>query len=360
MKTRNGSVHIVLKLSIVMLFTSACTEVQFGATADYVAPGSKGDPGVTVGVPKTSYFFVRRAADILFVIDNSGSMAEEQSLLQSGFPSFTSALNTYSGGTLDWHIAITSTDVAQPGTGKQGALIPFSGAAAGTFFLDNSMNVNLANSAFQTAVILGTGGSGDERGIAAARMTAEREFTGGISKGFIRADTPLSIIVLSDEDERSTQNPADSGYTPLEPIDEPVNFVTGIQALDTVSVIPKTITFHSIVTSTQACLDGPGAFMGTTYMAFSQLTNGIIGDICALNQTYQNQLNSLAANIINEAKTYTLPCANVEPGTTAAYEQTAAGALVLVPSTFVAPNKMVLQSAPPVGSLIKAKFNCLN
>ncbi len=360
MKTLNGSVHIGSRLIVALLFTTACTEVQFGATTDYAEQGSKGDPIGPVGVPKASYFFVRRAADILFVIDNSGSMAEEQNLLQSGFPSFTSALNTYSGGTLDWHIAITSTDVSQPGTGKQGALIPFSGVAAGTFFLDNTIDVGLANSAFQTAVILGTGGSGDERGIAAARMTAEREFTAGISKGFIRADTPLSVIVLSDEDERSTQNPADAGYTPLDPIDEPGNFISGIQALDTLSVIPKTITFHSIVTSTQACLDGAGAFMGTTYMSLSQITNGIIGDICALNFSYQDQLKSLAANIINEAKTYTLPCANVAPGTTAAYEQTIAGALVLVPSTFVAPNKMVLQNAPPVGSLIKAKFNCLD
>jgi hypothetical protein len=100
--------------------------------------------------------------------------------------------------------------------------------------------------------------------------------------------------------------------------------------------------------------------MGTTYMTLSQLTNGIIGDICALKQTYQEQLSSLAAKIVNEAKTYTLPCEKIVDGSAEAYEQALGGALMKVPSTFIAPNKIVLQNAPPLGSLIKAKFTCLD
>jgi hypothetical protein len=95
-------------------------------------------------------------------------------------------------------------------------------------------------------------------------------------------------------------------------------------------------------------------------MNLSNLTNGIIGDICALKQTYQEQLSSLAAKIVNEARTYTLPCEKVVDGSAEAYEQAQGGALVKVPSTFITPNKIVLQSAPAVGSLIKAKFTCLD
>lgn len=354
-----GQVMKYPKLMILMLATTiGCSEVSFTGADSQGSLGEVEPP--LEGVPKNSYFFVRRAADILFVIDTSGSMAEEQALLQSGFPSFTSALNSYSGGTLDWHVAITSTDISGSGSGKQGTLVPFSGVAAGTYFLTNSIDVNLANAAFQSTVVLGVGGSGDERGIGAARMTAALELNASTARGFMRADTPLSVIVLSDEDERSTRNPASGEFRPLEALDEPVNFVAGIQALDTLSSIPKTITFHSIVTSTQACLDGPGAHMGTTYMQLSTMTNGIIGDICALNQTYQEQLQSLAANIVNEARTYTLPCGNIEAGSTAAFEQELGGALVPVPSTFVPPNKITLTNPPPVGSLIKAKFTCLD
>jgi hypothetical protein len=339
-------------------FTTACSEVSFtGSTPQDSLDTGEPQPA---GEAKNSYFFVRRAADILFVIDTSGSMAEEQALLQNGFPSFTSTLNSYSGGTLDWQIAITSTDVANAGTGKQGALVPFSGVAAGTYFLSNAIDVGVANASFQSTVVLGVGGSGDERGIAAARRTAALELNPATSRGFMRTDTPLSVIVLSDEDERGSRNPSSGEFRPFEPFDEPANFVSGIQALDTLSSIPKTITFHSIVTSTQACLDGPGAYMGTTYMQLSTMTGGIIGDICAINQTYQEQLQSLAENIVNEARTYTLPCSNIAPGSTAAYEQELGGALVPVPSTFVAPNKIVLTNPPPVGSLIKAKFTCLD
>lgn len=345
-------------IAFALLASVGCSEISFqdGGPINESNDASQGGPPPPGGVIKNSYFFVKRTADILFVIDTSGSMAEEQALLQNGFPSFTSTINTYSGGTLDWHIAITSTDVDISGPGTQGALVEFNGLPANTYFLTSDIDVAQANSAFQSTVNLGTGGSGDERGIAAARMTAEREFNPATSLGFLRPDTPLAVIVLSDEDESSTGRTAPS----FSAIDDPVNFVPGIRALDTLSSGLKTISFHSIVTSTQACLDGAGSIMGSVYMELSALTNGIVGDICALNKTYQEQLESLAVNIVNEAKTYTLPCGNVLAGSAKIYEQTLGGALVLVPSTFLAPNKLVLQSPPAVGSLVKANFTCMD
>ncbi|MCB0411242.1 MAG: hypothetical protein KDD22_01870 [Bdellovibrionales bacterium] len=122
----------------------------------------------------------------------------------------------------------------------------------------------------------------------------------------------------------------------------------------------KTVTFHSIVTSSQKCLDGAGSHMGDVYMELSQLIIGIIGDVCALNQTYQEQLESLAVNIVNEARTYSLSCSNVLEDTAKLYEQTLTGALKLVPSKFIPPNKVVLDNAPAVGSLMKADFICLD
>ncbi len=347
------------EISALLFICAGCTQVSFQDGGLSNSSASQAPPP-TGGVIKNSYFFVKRTADILFVIDTSGSMAEEQALLQNGFPSFTSTINSYSGGTLDWHIAITTTDVDSVGPGRQGALVPFSGVQSGTYYLDSALNVNVANSAFQATVALGVSGSGDERGIAGARMMAQRESNPATSVGFLRADTPLSVIVLSDEDERSTRDTSSAEYKPLEAIDEPANFVSGIRALDTLSSGLKTITFHSIVTSSPACLNGAGAYMGSTYMALSALTNGIVGDICALNKSYQDQLASLAVNIVNEARTYTLPCNNVLAGSAYIYEQTLGGALTLVPSTFLPPNKLVLKDPPAVGSLIKAHFTCMD
>ena len=46
-------------------------------------------------------------ADILFVVDNSGSMYEDQVELATRFPKFLEAINN-----LDYNIAITTTDVS--------------------------------------------------------------------------------------------------------------------------------------------------------------------------------------------------------------------------------------------------------
>src|SRR5688572_7857228 len=53
----------------------------------------------------------KRDVDILFVIDNSGSMAEEQTSLATNFPRFIDVLKTIQGGLPDVHIGVVSTNV---------------------------------------------------------------------------------------------------------------------------------------------------------------------------------------------------------------------------------------------------------
>jgi hypothetical protein len=223
-----------------LAFASGCSKAGVAVNDNGDTSLGEETPPTPTGVVKNYYFFVKRSADILFVIDDSSSMSEEQALLQSGFPTFTSALNALSGGTLDWHVAITSTDISTSGAGKQGDLLAFKNMPAGTYYLNSSMNTNDANTSFQDTVALGIEGSTDERGIAAARMTAEREFNSTTSRGFIRPDTSFSVIVLSDEDERSSQDPTSAAYTKAEPIDLPENFMPAIHGLDTVSA-PKSV-----------------------------------------------------------------------------------------------------------------------
>ncbi len=55
-----------------------------------------------------------RKVDLLFVIDNSGSMAGEQAALRANFPALVSTLRNMYGGLPDLHIGVTTTDL---GTG---------------------------------------------------------------------------------------------------------------------------------------------------------------------------------------------------------------------------------------------------
>ncbi len=67
--------------------------------------------GVEV-VPQVLPIDDNRDVDILFVIDNSGSMAEEQARLARNFPAFIAKLD---GMGADYRIGITTTDVKHPG-----------------------------------------------------------------------------------------------------------------------------------------------------------------------------------------------------------------------------------------------------
>ena len=54
---------------------------------------------------------LNRDIDILFVIDNSGSMLQEQTSLTSQFPRFINVLETIEGGLPNVHLAVVSSDV---------------------------------------------------------------------------------------------------------------------------------------------------------------------------------------------------------------------------------------------------------
>src|SRR5262245_27261598 len=52
-----------------------------------------------------------RNVDLLFVIDNSGSMADKQQNLRDNFPNFINVLNTIQGGLPDVHIGVVTSDM---------------------------------------------------------------------------------------------------------------------------------------------------------------------------------------------------------------------------------------------------------
>jgi hypothetical protein len=54
---------------------------------------------------------LKRDIDILFVIDNSGSMSEEQTSLATNFPRFINVLETIEGGLPNVHIGVVSSNV---------------------------------------------------------------------------------------------------------------------------------------------------------------------------------------------------------------------------------------------------------
>src|SRR5438128_6566079 len=59
---------------------------------------------------------VNRNVDLLFIIDDSPSMADKQTNLANNFPNFINVLNTIQGGLPDAHIGVATSDVGSKGT----------------------------------------------------------------------------------------------------------------------------------------------------------------------------------------------------------------------------------------------------
>jgi len=172
---------------------------------------------------------VGRSVDLLFLIDDSASMALLQQNLARNFPLFMQALESAPGGLPDVHIAVASTDMgaqadgasasaiaACDGTGKAGAFqySPRGSCAAtnldaGATFISNVGGVanytgNLADT-FACIAALGEGGCGFEQPFAAITraLGADGQPPPAQNQGFLRDDAYLGIVLITNEDDCS-------------------------------------------------------------------------------------------------------------------------------------------------------------
>lgn len=229
--------------------------------------------------------------DILFVVDNSGSMAYEQRSMASRVRNF---LDVVKG--LDWQIAVTTTDPVHSTLGD-GRLVPLYGQT-GSYILNSSVPDADARNILGMTLQRRETGSPSEQGIYAAYRAVERSLAAaGSNTNFIRPDSQLAVVLISDEDESA------SGAK-----NDPANFVKFIQNSFEGQ---KAMSFHSIISrpGDKACLDGEGARMGYRFEEMAKLTGGVVGDVCAAD--YAAQVQGIAEGVRKTLKSITLPCAPV-------------------------------------------------
>lgn len=198
--------------------------------------------------------------DVLWVIDNSGSMSEEQQQVRDNFESF---INEFVGLGLDYHLAVVATDMDQP---------MFQGKFVGEVITPASDD---PVSQFLLAADLGSSGSGSERGMDAVKAALSEPLISGENAGFLREDAALAAIVLSDEDDSSVVG--DSAFA---------TWFMGLKADSSM------VSFNAIVgdptTSTDwfgGCTDWSGTTMlqanaGDRYVDMAGTTGGIWRSIC--------------------------------------------------------------------------------
>jgi hypothetical protein len=183
-----------------------------------------------------------KAVDFLFVIDNSGSMGDNQAALVNSFQPFMDAiLQTVDAGD-DYHIMVTKTDSGWfpfecnvfcalscpdlPAGLCENMQAPSEcddrlGAGV-TFPLggdSSNMQCNLAGgnryilasepdlaSAFTCVAQVGTDGDSDEKPMAALTnaLSGELQDAGGCNEGFLRDDAILVVTIITDEEDSSS------------------------------------------------------------------------------------------------------------------------------------------------------------
>jgi hypothetical protein len=227
---------------LISLTLQSCTQ-DYKVTQETKSVTSReppgGDPGGNPGGPskQTDTFQVALPGtvktDILFVIDNSGSMSDEQNALASAFSSF---ITEFVNKGVDYHIGVISTDsnsysnvpitndpnnVPSPKpTGWFGNPFfgfhnpyPTAATAPGTLLMKNtypatpnhlrpaSGTTQQIIDMFKANAKLGTSGSGNERVIYNALQAVDVKKLANENSGFRREDALMAFVGVTDENE---------------------------------------------------------------------------------------------------------------------------------------------------------------
>ncbi len=135
-------------------------------------------------------------ADLLWVIDNSGTMSEEQASLEAAYGDFMAELLD---ADIDFHIGVITTDVSDMDT---------AGVMVGDPpVLDN--DTEDLEDVFIDHADVGVDGSSDERGFDAVMLALSEPRISNENAGFLRDDATLNIIFISDEDDHSSASVSD-------------------------------------------------------------------------------------------------------------------------------------------------------
>lgn len=197
--------------------------------------------------------------DVLFVIDDSPSMVEEQDALVNAARTMIERLTT---ARVDFRIGATTTDPTQAGR-----LVEVLGAR----WID-SRNAD-AVAAFTTLVrAVGTAGTGSEAGLEAAYRALSGDALASANGAFLRPEAGLAVVVMSDEEDLSVR--PTRFYT---------QFITSLKPRQ--HQLPATLSAIVLFPNDSLTCAGAGATAGRRYIDVAADTGGSIASICARDWT---------------------------------------------------------------------------
>lgn len=223
------------------------------------------------------------AVDLLFVIDNSGSMAEDQSLLTAEFEEMLDGFESTLGRLPNFHIGVVSSDLGAgsfslptcltPG-GDEGCLrataldtceapspepyIVFDGESG-------TGNVEDVAAAFSCIAPLGTSGCGFEQHLESMRQALSPD--AACNAGFLRQDSLVAVVVLADEDDCSAED-TDLFDPTSQDIDDPFGPLQSFRCFEFGTTCSEPISRELGVTYEECVPGGDYLYTPESYVSF--------------------------------------------------------------------------------------------
>lgn len=248
--------------------------------------------------------------DVILVVDDSASMAEDQKKLADRLIQFVDDLDALN---IDYQICLTTTDIGY----YAGSPVKWSN---GQFIL-NKATPNKVAVFKDTVTGLGAEYSSDEQGIKATYLMI-RDFgpnSGAKNSGCFRAKSALTVIEISDEDERSVggnQALSQAQYKPLTPENQPDNLIAYVHSTFDSANFVKPFIWNSIIVKPgdnvcEATQDAAGSpsFPGVKLAELSTKTNGAIASIC--DADYAANMKLIKDRVVNNLASIQLQCVPV-------------------------------------------------
>lgn len=238
--------------------------------------------------------------DVLLVIDNSDTMADEQAKLSLAIGPFIAMTQAQLPGVMgSIHVAVVSTDSPDFVTSSEAATcLPYASGANWMAYGD-TLSTELA-----CATDLGVGGDPDERPIQMTidALSPERLGLDGFNEGFLREDGPLVIVILTDEEDDLEE------VTEWGSPGDPADWVEAVAAV-------KEGHTQDVVVLSLVGIDKPnecpeyqwngmdGAELAPRLVEFTEsFEHHAVGDVCA--GEYGNFLTAAAATVFEACENY--------------------------------------------------------
>lgn len=177
---------------------------------------STGDPstGEVCGLGRCKDF------DLIFVVDNSPSMATKGPVLLAAVLAFGNVLTPALSQACSVHLGLITTDEYKynpPECQRLGALVQGDSAGNPCVFAEGkpyATETDIENAADLACLFgIGTDGSGDEKPMDALFSIFETDLNQGCNAGFYRKDAILTVVLVTDEDDDDNDLQGNDGST---------------------------------------------------------------------------------------------------------------------------------------------------